>query len=272
MSESPNYIELKKTDKVKRVKKLIIINDATKKTNGICLDNNKCADNKCADNKCAVNNAIMNTLLEKYSLLHEKYTLLEEKMTEMGKLISTGGGHYGDASGKRHKEKRQTLEILSCSYPFRTNNFSEFNDFVSAEFNHRHLKILFNNKFDEGYIFILTDLLNMYNQKYNFNIVRAFNEESNHLYIFSGCDLNAPRWTIWTNTSMMDTVNRIYKKVISEFAKWQNEILNKMKDDDDLAIEYSTQLKKVFVNPASKDNFCGLISKKLYKSLKMDLF
>lgn len=274
MSESPNLIRLKKG---KIVKKLIIINNGEtptvvqQKTNERCLDNN--------------DNSIMHTLLEKYALLNEKYLLLEEKISEMGKLITAASFNNNsypaatscaaaascadDSLGKKQKGKRQTtpLEMLRCAYPFRTNNFSELNHYIVAEFNRQHLKLLFNNKFEEGYIFILLDLLNSYSKKYAFDIVRAFNAEPNQLYIFSA----APEWMIWTTTAIMETVNKIYKQIITEFAKWQNEILHKMKDDDDLANEYATQVKKVFVNPASKENFCGLISKRLYKYLKSDL-
>jgi hypothetical protein len=277
MSETPNIVRLKKG---KIVKKLIIINDGEMPTKVQQKTNERCADN----------NDIMHTLLEKYALLNEKYLLLEEKMTEMGKLITAASFNnnvsypaaaaYADAScadesfGKKQKGKRQTtpLEMLRCAYPFRTNNFSELNHYIVAEFNRQHLKLLFNNKFEEGYTFILLDLFNSYSKKYAFDIVRAFNAEQNQLYIFSAASgAAAPEWMIWTTTAIMETVNKIYKQIITEFAKWQNEILDKMKNDDDLANEYATQLKKVFVNPASKENFCASISKRLYKYLKSDL-
>jgi hypothetical protein len=282
MSESPNLVRIKKG---KIVKKLIIINDeetptkVQQKTNERCLDNNMNYNNMNNNN----NDTIMHTLLEKYALLNEKYLLLEEKMTEMGKLITAASFNnnssypaaYADESfGKKQKGKRQTtpLEMLRCAYPFRTNNFNELNHYIVAEFNRQHLKLLFNNKFEEGYTFILLDLLNSYSKKYAFDSVRAFNAEPNQLYIFSAASGAAePEWMIWTTTAIMETVNKIYKQIITEFAKWQNEILHKMKDDDDLANEYATQVKKVFVNPASKENFCGLISKRLYKYLKSDL-
>ena len=223
--------------------------------------------------------------------LNNKYRLLEIKVAEMAKIIDTlllEKKDKEDDNGENNKEKRKyikkiplsVLELLNSSSSLKKmnqhlNNRQEqqqqqqqqqsFNAFVSAEFNQKHLNILFDHKYEESYIFILLDLLALYEKKYNFSIVHAFNQQANTLFIYS---VEEAQWSIWCLKSIYDI---LYQKIQSEFIIWQNENRKQIEDDDDLAIKYSMQIIKIMGNKSSYEKISSLITNKLYKSLKMDL-
>ena len=215
--------------------------------------------------------------------LNNKYRLLEIKVAEMAKIIDTlllEKKDKEDDNGENNKEKRKyikkiplsVLELLNSSSSLKKMNQhlnkqqqQSFNAFVSAEFNQKHLNILFDHKYEESYIFILLDLLALYEKKYNFSIVHAFNQQANTLFIYS---VEEAQWTIWSLKSIYDI---LYQKIQSEFIIWQNENRKRFEDDDDLAIKYSMQIIKIMGNKSSYEKISLLITNKLYKSLKMDL-
>lgn len=223
------------------------------------------------DEANAVHNTL-NNLMEKFNVLNEKYEVLEHRMIEMTKLIHIANLNacsttfkLDNMSNNGKKQERITDVLNKSTIQLNPTDFTDFQTIVS-EMNETHLKIVFKNKYEDGYVFVLLDLLNIYEKKYNFKIVRAFNKQSNTLYIY-----NNTAWTIWTDTAIMAIINQIYKRIINEFAKWQKENLKQINEDDYLAIECSTQLIKIIGNPASKQNFCDILTKKLYKQLKSDL-
>ena len=216
--------------------------------------------------------------------LNNKYRLLEIKVAEMAKIIDTlllEKKDKEDDNGENNKEKRKyikkiplsVLELLNSSSSLKKMNQhlnkqqqQSFNAFVSAEFNQKHLNILFDHKYEESYIFILLDLLALYEKKYNFSIVHAFNQQANTLFIYSVEEEG--QWSIWCLKSIYDI---LYQKIQSEFIIWQNENRKRFEDDDDLAIKYSMQIIKIMGNKSSYEKISLLITNKLYKSLKMDL-
>lgn len=212
--------------------------------------------------------------------LNNKYKLLEIKVSEMAKLIDTllleKKGEENKV--KNYKKKFSVLDLLNSSSSLKKMNQhlnqqeqqhqqqqQSFNAFVSADFNQKHLNILFDHKYEESYVFILLDLLALYEKKYNFNIVHAFNQQTNTLFIYS---VEEAQWTIWSLKSIYDI---LYQKIHTEFIIWQNENRKRFEDDDDLAIKYSMQLIKIMGNTSSYEKISSLITNKLYKSLKMDL-
>ena len=217
--------------------------------------------------------------------LNNKYKLLEIKVAEMAKIIDTlllEKKDKDDDNGENNKEKRKyikkiplsVLELLNSSSSLLKMKmnfnaftaFTAFNAFVSAEFNQKHLNILFDHKYEESYIFILLDLLALYEKKYNFSIVHTFNQQANTLFIYSVEEEG--QWSIWCLKSIYDI---LYQKIQSEFIIWQNENRKRFEDDDDLAIKYSMQIIKIMGNKSSYEKISLLITNKLYKSLKMDL-
>ena len=218
--------------------------------------------------------------------LNNKYRLLEIKVAKMAQLIDTllleKKKDKEDDNGENNKEKRKyikkiplsVLELLNSSSSLKKMNINSsiinstiisFNAFVSAEFNQKHLNILFDHKYEESYIFILLDLLALYEKKYNFSIVHAFNQQANTLFIYS---VEEEQWSIWCLKSIYDI---LYQKIQSEFIIWQNENRKQIEDDDDLAIKYSMQIIKIMGNKSSYEKISSLITNKHYKSLKMDL-
>jgi len=226
--------------------------------------------------------------------LNNKYRLLEIKVAEMAQLIDTlllekkkEKKDDDDGDDEKNKEKKRkyikklplsVLELLNSSSSLKKMNQhlnrqeqqqqqqqQSFNAFVSAEFNQKHLNILFDHKYEESYIFILLDLLALYEKKYNFSIVHAFNQQANTLFIYS---VEEARWTIWCLKSIYDI---LYQKIQTELIIWQNENRKQIEDDDDLAIKYSMQIIKIMGNKSSYEKISLLITNKLYKSLKMDL-
>jgi len=220
--------------------------------------------------------------------LNNKYKMLEFKVAEMAQLIDTlllekkKGKEDNDEKNEKNKEKGKyikklplsVLDLLNSSSSLKKMNQhlnqqaqqqQSFNAFVSAEFNQKHLNILFDHKYEESYIFILLDLLALYEKKYNFSIVHAFNQQANTLFIYS---IEEEQWSIWCLKSIYDI---LYQKIQSEFIIWQNENRKRFEEDDDLAIKYSMQIIKIMGNKSSYEKISSLITNKLYKSLKMDL-
>ena len=223
--------------------------------------------------------------------LNNKYKLLEIKVAEMAKIIDTllisskKDKNDDDGDNEKNKEKKgkytkklhlSVLDLLNSSSSLKKMNQhlnpqqeqqqqQSFNAFVSAEFNQKHLNILFDHKYEESYIFILLDLLALYEKKYNFSIVHAFNQQANTLFIYS---IEEGQWSVWCLKSIYDI---LYQKIQSEFIIWQNENRERFEEDDDLAIKYSMQIIKIMGNTSSYEKISSLITNKLYKSLKMDL-
>jgi hypothetical protein len=216
----------------------------------------------------AQNNEIIQNLLEKYTSLNEKYQEMEKKMKMIEDKLAVNT--ISIPNNRTNIKKRYSLldrlnnssqEVGMVAGKKMTNHDEEFSTMVS-QINQNHLKTVFKNKYEDGYALILLDLLNLYEKKYDFKIVRAFNEQVNTLYIY-----NNTSWTIWNATELMVLINKIYKCIINEFTKWQNANLIKFKEDEELANEYSLQLIKIIGNPASKPNFTNIIMKKLYKQI-----
>jgi hypothetical protein len=240
-------------DKRKKKKLLILSED-------ICPEE----DNKKKDNNRT--EEMLHTLFEKYTLLNDKYQHLAEKMLLLESQLSS---HTYTSKNKKSMTINSILQRNTANA-----DFMPFENFVSCALQQIHLKLLFKNKYEEGYLEILLYLFNQYQEKYDFEIVRAFNAQPNTVYVFAAgasAESNTPSWIVWSTPAMMQVVNVIYKQIIREFALWQKEIANQMTEDDDLANEYATQLKKIIVNPATMNNFGTNLLKKIYKRIKSDL-
>ena len=245
----------------RRIKKKLLI-----LTDDICPEegNNKKDNNRTEE--------MLHTLFEKYTLLNDKYQHLAEKMLLFESQLSS---HTFTSKNKKSMTINSILQQNTAHA-----DFMPFENFVSCALQQIHLKLLFKNKYEDGYLAILMYLFDQYQEKYDFEIVRAFNAQPNTVYVFAseaagagaeGAERNMPSWIVWSTSAMMQVVNVIYKQIIREFALWQKEIANQMAEDDDLANEYATQLKKIIVNPATMNNFGTNLLKKIYKRIKSDL-
>ena len=114
--------------------------------------------------------------------LNRKYILLEQKVADMAKMINENFSFMTDnknemmeKNNNNNRKKKLPLSVLdllnsssssSSSFALMKNmNISSFNDFVSLEFNQKHLNILFEHKYEEGYVYILMNLFALYEKK-----------------------------------------------------------------------------------------------------------
>ena len=195
-------------------------------------------------------------------------------MAEMLKLMSSSSNTNTSKKNNTRIQLSMNAATLNARLAQNGQPFVTITAFVGSALNQSHLKLLFKNKFEDGYAAILLDLCNRYEEKHGFKIVCTFKEHPNSVYLLSsedGVAQKAAEWNIWTGPEIMAVVNRIYKQIITEFAKWQKENAKQIEEDDDLAIEYATQLKKIIVNPATNNNFGTTLLKKISKSIKSDL-
>lgn len=228
--------------------------------------------------------------LQLYNEMQEKYQLLEQKITEMSKMLNTlmkdeKGKKKGQEDVDNNKGNNTKNKALSVIDLLNSNAFAEkhsasllddrdkksLNNFVAEAFNQSHLNILFNHKYEEAFVFIILDLLSLYEKNYKFKIIQAFDQHLNTIYIYDPTDAASNtknKWSIWTDISI---VTIIYQKILIEFDVWQLEYRSRILEDDDLANKYSLQMIKIMGNTTSNEKMYSFIIKKLYKLLKMDI-
>jgi hypothetical protein len=91
--------------------------------------------------------------------------------------------------------------------------------------NRHHLELIFNNGFIIGFSLVLQELLQ---KDTDSDIpIQALSLKKNTIY---HCEDS--KWQILTNTELEHMINRIKKKLLSEFKSWQDENSHLMQDDN----------------------------------------
>ena len=200
-----------------------------------------------------------------YTLLNEmneKYKLLEQKVEELTQQTMQ--------KQQTKKHISSIAAILNKAFPVVSNN-GYYDDWVSSiktAINQKHLNLMFKNKYADAFVLIIIDLIE------NNNIIRAFNQEKNTLYVpFNNNNNNNNNiWNILTDATLTALINLIAKQILQEFVKWQKVIFKQTESDDALAKEYAEQVVKLLGNKIPSDKLCTMVKHDIYKKIKSDIY
>ena len=94
--------------------------------------------------------------------------------------------------------------------------------------------------------------------------IKSFDQKENALFIYD------KEWELMTPQLFDKLLNSLQKKIMDEFVNYQNENMDKMRDEN-FTIEYIQNVQKVMGSKDSKEKITSRIRRELYKHLKMNL-
>jgi hypothetical protein len=186
-----------------------------------------------------------------YEILLEmtvKYKKMEEKVERLSTML--------EAKNK----KINILDWLNTTYT----SCEPFDSWVKKiVMERKHLEYIFNNDFVCGMTLIYKELLSDVNKEKD--PIKSFEQKDNTLIVFNGKE-----WEYMGAVQFEKMTDVIYKQVFHEFVLWQNENKHRMYDDD-YAITYMKNLKKINGGNTSTEQLYAKIHRELYKHLKTNI-
>ena len=138
--------------------------------------------------------------------------------------------------------------------------FLEFLD--KMYINRHHLELIFQHNHINGKIYILQEFLPLNEE--DVLPIKSFDQKENALFIYD------KGWELMTPQLFDKLLNSLQKKIMDEFVNYQNENMDKMRDEN-FTIEYIKNVQKVMGSKDSKEKITSRIRRELYKYLKMNL-
>lgn len=192
------------------------------------------------------------TMRVMYDLLLEmtlKYSKMEKKVEELTKWVET------------KKKKIHVVEWLNTNYP----DAIKFIDwYKSINLDRKHLELIFKYDFVTGFMYIFQELLPL-EQEADLPI-KAFDQKDGALFI---CN-DEGKWCAMDSKVLEQFVSYISRLIMGEFVKWQNENMDKMKDEE-FSDVYTKNIQKVIGANYSMEQLSMKMKRELYKYLKMNL-
>ena len=182
--------------------------------------------------------------------LNHKMAKMEKKMQEMTKWVDL------------KKKKINMVDWLNENHTEGVNiDFDQFIKCIKVE--RDQLENLFQTDYTTGILKVLEDKLSL--DPYVNNPLKAFDQKNNVFFAYVN-----NKWCILPDKLFQQLINNISKQLLDEFIKWQTENANRM-DQDDFAIKYSANVKKIMGGNLSREQNYAKIKLDLYKYLKVNV-
>jgi len=160
------------------------------------------------------------------------------------------------------KKKINMVDWLNENHTEGVNiDFDQFIKCIKVE--RDQLENLFQTDYTSGILKVLEDKLSL--DPYVNNPLKAFDQKNNVFFAYVN-----NTWCILPDKLFQQLINNISKQLLDEFIKWQTENANRM-DQDDFAIKYSANVKKIMGGNLSREQNYAKIKLDLYKYLKVNV-
>ena len=160
------------------------------------------------------------------------------------------------------ENKKRKLSIISWLNDNLKPKFTFLEFLDKMCINRSHLELIFQHNHINGKIYILQEFLPL--NKEDLIPIKSFDQKENALFIYN------KEWQLMTPELFDKLLNSLQKKIMDEFVNYQNENMDKMRDEN-FTIEYIKNVQKVMGSKDSKEKITSRIRRELYKYLKMNL-
>tara|TARA_Y100000389_G_scaffold69001_1_gene65577 strand:+ start:30420 stop:31205 length:786 start_codon:yes stop_codon:yes gene_type:complete len=185
--------------------------------------------------------------------LTSKYEKLQNDYDELKKFTNIS------------KNKLNIIDYLNTNFSCREFDFTDFCNYISSQFNHYNLELVFKNDYVLGVSQIIIDFIEKIKLQNKYHLpLYAFNHRNGILYIYDNTNFS---WTQMTEKYLNILIKEINKKLLSLFLIWKNNNENQFIDDQFSEI-YVLNMKKVIGNNFDNRNKDIMIKNNIYKHIK----
>ena len=170
---------------------------------------------------------------------------LQKEVVELKKWIQT------------KKQKFNVLEWLNNNY-IPSINFNKL--LKEIEIGREELEIIFKSNNIQG----ITEILQNIIKTKDYNLFKSFDQKENTIYVFK------EKWEILSSREFDELFSLLWKKILHEFKKWQDEN-DSILYTEKFSVIYINNVKKIMGGKESFEKQKSIIHRNLYKFLKQNI-